>query len=77
MLMVEYDYDTDMKVQRREGIEEGIKEGMKAGIRTGISALISACRDFGKSRSETRECLIRKYSLSDKDADAYIDEFWK
>lgn len=73
MLMVEYDYDTDMKVQRREGIEEGRKEG----IRTGISALISTCRDFGKSRSETRECLIRKYSLSDKDADAYIDEFWK
>ena len=89
MLMVEYDYDTDMKVQRKEGMEEvrkeGIKEGMeegrkegiKEGIRTGISALVSACRDFGKSRSETRECLIRKYTLSDTDADAYMDEFWK
>ena len=85
MLMVEYDYDTDMKIQRREameegrkeGIKEGIKEGRKEGMRTGISALVSACRDFGKSRSETRECLVRKYALSDKDADAYMDEFWK
>lgn len=77
MLMAEYDYDTDMKVQRNEGMKEGIKEGMKEGIRMGISALVSTCRDFGKSRSETRECLIKKYTLSDKDADAYMDEFWK
>ena len=27
MLMVEYDYDTDMKVQREEAMEEGRKEG--------------------------------------------------
>ena len=77
MLMVEYDYDTDMKVQRKEALEEGRKEGIKEGIKTGISALVSACQDFGKSRRETRECLVRKYSLSDKDADAYMDEFWK
>ena len=73
MLMVEYDYDTDIKVQRKEAMEEGIEKG----IRTGISALISACRDFGKSRNETRDCLIRKYSLSDKEADEYMEEFWK
>ena len=73
MLMVEYDYDTDIKVQRKEAMEEGIKEG----IRTGISVLVSACRDFGKSKNETRDCLIRKYSLSDKEADEYMEEFWK
>lgn len=73
MLMVEYDYDKDMEVQRKEAMEEGRKEG----IRTGISALVSACLDFGKSRSETRKCLMEKYALSDKDADAYMDEFWK
>lgn len=77
MLMVEYDYDTDMKVQREEAMEEGRKEGIQEGIRTGIAALISVCRDFGKSRSETRVCLIKKYALSDKDADSYMDEFWK
>ena len=60
-----------------EGIELGRNEGMKEGIRTGISALVSACRDFGKSRNETRDCLIRKYSLSDKEADEYMEEFWK
>ena len=72
MLMVEYDYDKDMEVQRKEAMEEGIKEG----IRTGISALVTACRDFGKSRGETRKCLIEKYALSEKDADTYMDEFW-
>lgn len=77
MLMVEYDYDTDMKVQRKEAMEEGIKEGKKEGIKTGIGALVSVCQDFGKSRGETRDCLLRKYSLSEKEADAYLDEFWK
>ena len=80
MLMVEYDYDTDMKVQRKEAMEEGRKEGRKEGvqqgIRTGISVLISACRDFGKSRKETCECLMKKYALSSEDAEAYMKEFW-
>ncbi|MDY4692282.1 MAG: hypothetical protein SO401_01730 [Blautia sp.] len=92
MLMVEYDYDTDIRIQREEALEEGMKEGMKEGIkqgmkqgmergikqemRKGIAALISALQDIGKTKSETRECLKKKYSLSDEDADSYMDEFW-
>ena len=77
MLMVEYDYDTDIRVQREEALEEGMKQGMKQEMRKGIAALISTCQDFEKDRSETRACLKRKYSLSDKDADSYMDEFWR
>ena len=89
MLMVEYDYDTDIRVQREEALEEGMKQGMEKGVkqgmekgmkqemRKGIAALISTCQDFEKDRSETRACLKRKYSLSDKDADSYMDEFWR
>ena len=32
MLMVEYDYDTDIKVQRKEAMEEGIQRGIEQGI---------------------------------------------
>ena len=77
MLMVEYDYDTDIRVQREEALEEGMKQGMKQEMRKGIAALISTCQDFEKDRSETRECLKKKYSLSDEDADSYMDEFWR
>ncbi|MDY4692628.1 MAG: hypothetical protein SO401_03565, partial [Blautia sp.] len=89
MLMVEYDYDTDIRVQREEALEEGMKEGIKQGMkqgmekgmkqemRNGIFALISAFQDIGRTKSETRECLKKKYSLSDEDADSYMDEFWR
>ena len=81
MLMVEYDYDTDIRIQREEALEEGMKQGMEKGMkqemRKGIAALISTCQDFEKDRSETRACLKRKDSLSDKDADSYMDEFWR
>lgn len=36
MLMVEYDYDTDIKVQRKEAMEEGIQRGIEQGIEQGI-----------------------------------------
>ena len=45
MLVAEYDYDTDIAVQREEslrigiqqGIEQGIKEGIEQGIQQGFS----------------------------------------
>ena len=37
MLMTEYDYDTDIAVQREEAYEDGLSKGMKQGISQGIS----------------------------------------
>ena len=36
MLLTEYDYDTDIAVQREEAFEEGLSQGIEQGIRQGI-----------------------------------------
>ena len=35
MLFGEYDYDTDIRVQRREAFEDGVEEGISQGISQG------------------------------------------
>ena len=35
MLMTEYDYDTDIAVQREEAYEEGLSKGLQQGISQG------------------------------------------
>ena len=37
MLLTEYDYDTDIAVQREEAFEEGLSQGIEQGINQGIS----------------------------------------
>ena len=37
MLMTEYDYDTDIAVQREEAYEDGLSKGIQQGISQGIS----------------------------------------
>ena len=37
MLLAEYDYDTDIAVQRKEAFEDGISIGRNEGISIGIS----------------------------------------
>ncbi len=37
MILTEYDYDTDIAVQREEAYEEGLNKGIAQGISQGIS----------------------------------------
>ena len=37
MLMTEYDYDTDIAVQREEAYEDGLSKGLQQGISQGIN----------------------------------------
>jgi predicted transposase/invertase (TIGR01784 family) len=41
MLLAEYDYDTDIAVQRRESFEDGLSQGRNEGISIGLSQGIS------------------------------------
>ena len=36
MLMTEYDYDTDIAVQREEAYEDGLSKGLQQGISQGM-----------------------------------------
>ena len=44
MLLAEYDYDTDIAVQRREAFDDGIAIGEKLGEERGISIGLSQAK---------------------------------
>ena len=54
MLLAEYDYDTDIAVQRREAFEDGIAIGEKAGEERGISIGLS------QAKLETAKSLLQR-----------------
>ena len=54
MLIAEYSYETDIKVQRREAYREGLAEGIEQGIEQGIE------RGAEKTKIETAKNLIHK-----------------
>ena len=64
MLIAEYDYDMDIKVQREEAKEEGIEEGIEKGIEQGKKLgkqndIIELLDDIGEV-SEALKAKIRK-----------------
>ncbi len=41
MLLTEYDYDTDIAVQRKEAFDDGIQQGISQGLQQGIAQGLS------------------------------------
>ena len=54
MLIAEYSYETDIKVQRREAYREGLAEGIEQGIEKGIE------QGAEKTKIETAKNMINK-----------------
>jgi predicted transposase/invertase (TIGR01784 family) len=47
MLLTEYDYDTDIAVQRQEAYEDGVEQGITQGIQQGSQqAKIETAKNF-------------------------------
>ena len=47
MLLTEYDYDTDIAVQRQEAYEDGVEKGISQGIQQGSQqAKIETAKNF-------------------------------
>ena len=57
-----------MMEQEEIGIEKGIKESIKA--------LIETCKELGVSKKDTVSRIILKLSLSQKDANNYVNQYW-
>ncbi|RKI60553.1 hypothetical protein D7V82_22540, partial [bacterium 1xD8-6] len=57
---------------KTEGIEQGIEQGFERGIEQGINYLVDTLRDYGHSNEEIKEAIIKKYHLSEGDADKYL-----
>ena len=64
MLIAEYDYETDIAVQREEAEQKGIEKG--------IEILVNTLREYGKSENEIRKQIIMKYKLTEKQAAEYL-----
>ena len=56
MLLAEYDYDTDIAVQRRESFEDGFSAGEERGISIGLLQGIS--QGEKKAKLETAKSMI-------------------
>ena len=67
MLMVEYDYDTDMKVQRKEGMEEGIEKGKE-------KSTVDAIRNIMKSLNCSAERAMEILQIPQSDYPKYLDK---
>lgn len=66
MLIAEYSYEDDIKVQRQESWEEGREEGVKA--------LIKYMQEEGKSSTVIRSRICREFHLSAEEADQYLNQ---
>ncbi|MBR6582389.1 MAG: hypothetical protein IKK80_02100, partial [Treponema sp.] len=66
MLIAEYSYETDIKVQRREAYREGLAEGIEQGISQGIEQGIQQGIEQGieqgaeQTKIETAKNMIHK-----------------
>ena len=56
MLLAEYDYDTDIAVQRKEAFDDGLSQGRNEGISIGLSQGIS--QGEKKAKLETAKSMI-------------------
>ncbi len=66
MILTEYDEEEFRKALREELLNEGLIEGA---IRT--------CIRFKISQEQARENLMEEFSLSAREAESYLDKYWK
>ena len=71
MLIAEYDYETDIKIQRDEAWEDGIKEGIKEGIK----AMILDNLEDGKDEKAIIEKIKKHFQLSDEQSQSYFEQY--
>lgn len=55
-------------LREQNALEKGMKSGMEKGIRGAVDIL----RDFGRRDTEIKTIIMKKYSLTEKDASKYL-----
>lgn len=64
MLIAEYDYDMDMKVQREEAKEEGIEQGIEQGLLLGTANnIIELLEDLGEVSETLKNKIMKEEKL--------------
>lgn len=69
MILTEYDEEEFRKAWREDLINEGLVEGIKATIRI--------CMKCNIPKEQARENLMEEFSLSEREAENYLEKYWK
>ena len=69
----EYDEEKHMKSEREAGIEQGVQ----LGIEQGIQALTETSKEFGSTRQETIERLMKKLKITQERAEKGVEKYWQ
>ncbi|MDO5426167.1 MAG: hypothetical protein Q4F41_20935, partial [Eubacteriales bacterium] len=65
-----------MTLGKEEGMKFGRKQGLLQGIAQGTKALIETLQESGYSKEESTLKVMSKFSLSQKEAQKYINRYW-
>lgn len=58
-------------------LEIGIEKGREKGIEQGIQALVESFGELQISQADTIAKIKEKFSLSDEEAENYVEKYWK
>ena len=67
MLIAEYDYDTDIRVQREESKEEGREEGRKEGRKEGRASMLQSIKSLVRDNVLTLQEASNRFDLTEKE----------
>lgn len=74
---LEYEREDARAEGRAEGIAEGKAEGLAEGRVAGrAEEIIATCQEFGVSKEEILERLVRKISISEEEAEKYMLQYY-
>ena len=81
-ILTEWDENEYREFLKKESLEDGIKIGEERGEKRGeergiVGGTIRTCREFQLSREETLSKIIKDFSLEEKEAKKYMEEYWK
>ena len=60
----------------RNTYEDGYDEGVNYGLKEGIKVTIELNHEINRSRQETAEYIMKKFSLDSKQAEEYLKAYW-
>ena len=77
MILTEYDEEEFRRAWREDLLNEGFRKGLNNGLSKGIKGTIHACMKFNVPKEDGMQNLMEEFSLSQEEAEKYLEEYWK
>lgn len=69
-------WEMDRRVEERAYRKEGLEEGLQKGREEGIRSLVETCKEFGRSKEETKAKVAEKFDLNETAAEEHMRQYW-